>query len=151
MNHQELQMLVSAFVDGETNIAETDVVQQHLLGCLSCRHDVESVQKIRSDLRTQNIIELSSSFTARVMHVVEERERRIKEWLGVEPLARNTFFAIAVSVLLVFLLTSFNHDSPPGIAEVLINGVGSDSTAATVLLQPGEITKNDVLNVVLTK
>jgi len=85
------------------------------------------------------------------MHLARESDEQSRDWLGIEPLARNMFIAIATTVFVLFLLTSFNKDASPGIAEALIDGSNGDSAVAQVLLQPGTLSKNDLLFAVMTK
>jgi anti-sigma factor RsiW len=151
MKHSELQMLLSSYLDGEVNDADNAKVLSHLDTCAECKQFIEHVKQMREAIRSLGEIELPYDFAARTARLVERGDEQVEEWLGVEPLARNTFFVIAVTVLVMFFLTSFNKGASPGIAEVLIDGSDGDSAATQVLLQPGDLSKNDLLYAVMTK
>jgi anti-sigma factor RsiW len=151
MSHKEIQLLMSSYLDGEIRDSEELKVRKHLDVCSECRQFVKTAREIREEIRMLGEIELPYAFALRVAHSVERRDEQAREWLGIEPLARNMFFAIAVIVFVMFLLTSFNKGASPGIAEVLIEGSDGDSVATQVLLQPGDLSKNDLLYAVMTK
>jgi anti-sigma factor RsiW len=151
MNHEELRMLLSSYLDGEVNDIDKTKVISHIETCDECQQFIEHTKQIREAVQAIGGIELPFDFAARTSRLTERRNEQAEEWLGVEPLARNTFFAIAVSVLMIFLLTNINKDVSASITEVLINGSDGDSIATQVLLQPGTLSKNDLLYAVMTK
>jgi anti-sigma factor RsiW len=151
MNHKELQMLLSSYLDGEVNDADNAKVLSHIDTCVECRQFSEQAKQMREAIRALGEIELPYGFAAQTVRLAERDDEQVEEWLGVEPLARNTFFIIAVTVFMMFLLTSFNNGTSPGIAEALIEGSDGDSVATQVLLQPGDFSKNDLLYAVMTK
>lgn len=151
MSHKKMQLLMSSYVDGEIKEDEELEVLEHLNTCTECRQFVKNAGEIREEIRALGGVELSYAFSERVAHLVKKNDEQTRDWLGVEPLARNTFIAIAVIVFVMFLITSFNKGISPGIAEVLINGSNGDSAATQVLLQPGNLSKNDLLFAVMTK
>jgi predicted anti-sigma-YlaC factor YlaD len=151
MSHKEIQLLMSSYVDGEIRGSEELRVLEHLDVCSECRQFIKTARKIREEIRMLDEIELPYAFAVRVAHSVEKHDEQAKEWLGIEPLARNTFFAIAAVVVIMFFLTSVDAGSPPSIADVLIGGTDNDSIATQVLLQPGDLSKNDFLYAVMTK
>lgn len=151
MSHKEIQLLMSSYLDGEIRDSEEQKVLEHLDVCSECRQFVRIARETREEIRILGEIELPYAFALRVAHSVERRDEQAREWLGIEPLARNAFFAIAVVVMIMFFLTSFDAGSPPSIADVLIGGTDNDSIATQVLLQPGNLSKNDFLYAVMTK
>ena len=151
MNHKELQLLVSSYVDNEVIESDKAKVLKHLEVCSDCRQFVEHAKYIREDIRALGEAELQYTFATRIAHLVEKNIERDIEWLGIEPLARNTFYAIVAVVFLMFVLTSYNNASTPGIAEQLFSGQGGDSITTHVLLQTEDISKSDLLYAVMTK
>jgi anti-sigma factor RsiW len=151
MSHKEIQLLISSYMDGEIEDHEELVVLEHLDACPECRQFVKNARKIGEEIRALGDVELSYAFSERVAHLIKQSDEKTKDWLGIEPLARNTFIAIAVTAFMIFFLTSFNKNASPGIAEVLIDGTNGDSAVTQVLLQPGNISKNDLLFAVMTK
>ena len=151
MNHNDLQMLLSSYLDGEVDDAEKAKVLSHLDTCAECRQLSEYFKQSHEAIQAIDEIELPYDFAIRTARLAEKGDEQVEEWLGVEPLARNTFFAIAVAVLMIFLLTSSNNGVSPGIAEVLIEGSDGDALATQVLLQGGDLSKNDLLYAVMTE
>jgi hypothetical protein len=96
-------------------------------------------------------VELAPGFAARVRNMIVRQEEQSEKWLSIERLARNTVFAIAFVMLIIFFIADYNNISSPGISEVLIDGTDSDSIAAQVLLNPGDLSKSDLLYAVMTK
>jgi anti-sigma factor RsiW len=151
MNHNEQQLLVSSYLDGDIKNDDRAIVLSHLDDCAECRLFMDHAKQIREAVRAMDEIELSHSFAAQTVRLAERGDDQVEEWLGVEPLARNTFFAIAITVFLIFFLTSYNNGTSPGITEVLIEASEGESVATQVLLQPGDFSKNDLLYAVMTK
>ncbi len=151
MNHKKLQLLVSSYLDGEVDDSEKAEVFSHLKICPECRQFVEHMKILREEICALGEIKLADSFTARVAYSVEKRDEQTVEWLGVEPSARNTFFLLAVVVFVMFLFTSFNNNTASAMSDQLLNRITSDSVSTHVLLQQEDISKNDLLYVVMTK
>ncbi len=151
MSHKKMQLLMSSYVDGEIKEDEEQKVLEHLNACSECRQFVKNVGEIREEIRALGGVELSYAFSERIAHLVKKNDEQTRDWLGVEPLARNTFIAIAVAVFVMFLITSFNKGTYPSIAEVLIDGTNGDSAATQILLQPGSLSKSDLLYAVMAK
>jgi hypothetical protein len=151
MSHKEIQMLMSSYVDDEISDIDEPRVLEHLEVCAECRQFIKNAKEIREGIRLLDEIDLPSAFASRLAHVTVKRDEHIKEWLGIEPLARNAFYAFAVIVLAIFFVLHSDKNVAPGIADVLIDGSGGDSVATQVLLQPGDLTKNDLLYAVMTK
>lgn len=150
MKHRELLLLVSSFVDDECTGEEKTVVNSHLEVCSECRRFVEQAKRVRSEIRDLGGVELPYGFASRVVHAVEKREELTAEWLGVEPLARNTFFVLAAVVILMFAFTKSGSTAASASADQILGGIASDSVAAHMLLKQSELTRNDLLYAVLT-
>jgi hypothetical protein len=151
MNHDEQRLLVSSYLDGDSKNDDRAIVLSHLDDCAECRLFVDHARQMREAVRAFGEIELSNNFAARIVRAAESDDDQVEEWLDIEPLARNTFFAIAITVFLIFFLTNINKSVSPGITEVLIDGREGESVAVQVLLQPGDFSKNDLLYAVMTK
>jgi anti-sigma factor RsiW len=151
MNHKELQLLVSSYLDDEVSEADKETVLSHIKVCPECHEFVEYANKIREDIRVLGKVDLPYTFAAHVSHSIERRDEQVKEWLGVEPLARNTFFALAIVVLVIFMFTSFIGGSSGFTGDQLLNGYSTDSVSTRVLLQQDRLSKSDLLYAVMTK
>lgn len=51
MNHEDLKILISAYLDGEVTPEEKDLVENHLASCESCQKDYVEFQKVSSSLK----------------------------------------------------------------------------------------------------
>ena len=151
MNHKRLQLLVSSYLDGEVNDTEKTIVISRIEACSECRRFIEHVILMREEISALNKFQLTSSFTARILYAVKKRDERTVEWLGIEPLARNTFILLAGFVLLIFFFTKFNSDTPSSMNDQLLNRITSNSISTNVLLQHGNLSKSDVLYAVMSK
>jgi predicted anti-sigma-YlaC factor YlaD len=151
MNHKRLQLLVSSYLDGEVNDTEKTIVISHLEGCSECRQFIEYATLMHEEIGALNKFQLTNSFTARVLYAVKKRDERTVEWLGIEPLARNTFILLAGFVLLIFFFTKFNSNTPSSMNDQLLNRITSNSISTNVLLQHGNLSKSDVLYAVMSK
>jgi predicted anti-sigma-YlaC factor YlaD len=151
MNHKKMQLLVSTFVDGEIQEKEKALVLSHLKECPECRTFIEQARRIREEICALGEVKLENSFTARIVHSIEKRDEQTVEWLGIEPLARNTFFLLASFVLIIFFLTSKEHSTTPTLNDQLLERITSDSISTKVLLQQENLSKSDLLYAVMTK
>jgi predicted anti-sigma-YlaC factor YlaD len=151
MNHKKLKLLVSSYLDGEANDNEKAEALSHIEVCSECRQFIEHVKLMREEICALGEVKLTDSFAARVAYSVERRDEQTVEWLGVEPSARNTFFLLAVVVLVMFLFTSFNNNTASAMSDQLLNRITSDSVSVHVLLQPESFSKSDLLYAVMTK
>jgi anti-sigma factor RsiW len=151
MNHKEIQLFMSSYLDGEIRDSEELMVLKHLDVCSECRQFVKNGREIREEIRALGEVDLPYAFAAHLSHSIERRDEQVKEWLGVEPLARNTFFVLAIVVLVIFMFTSF-IGSPSGFTrDQLLSGYSIDSVSTRILLQQDDISKSDLLYAVMTK
>ncbi len=51
MNHEEIKILLSAYLDGEVTPSEKDLVEDHLASCASCQKEFVEFKKISSSLK----------------------------------------------------------------------------------------------------
>ncbi len=151
MKHKELQLLVSSYVDGEVVESDRAKIMTHLEICTECREFVTQAKRLREEIQALGEAELSSTFTMRTVSSVEKHSAQEGGWLGIEPLARNTFLTIAIVVLIMFLLTNYDTSASSSSVDRLVNEITSDTTATQVLLQLGEFSKNDLLFAVMTQ
>ncbi len=43
MTHEEIKILISAYIDGEVNPSEKNIVEEHLSTCPACQKDYQHV------------------------------------------------------------------------------------------------------------
>jgi hypothetical protein len=150
MNHKKLQLLVSSFLDGEVSDSEKASVLSHLEVCSECGQFIEHAKSIREEICALGEVKLDNYFAARVAYSVEKRDEQSLEWLGIEPLARNTFILLAGFVLIIFFFTSFN-DATSSINDPFLNKISTNSVSTNVLFQQENLSKSDLLYAVMTK
>jgi hypothetical protein len=51
MNHDELKILLSSYIDGEVTPSEKDLVENHLVSCESCQKEFAEFKKVSSSLK----------------------------------------------------------------------------------------------------
>src|SRR6185503_3486391 len=51
MNHEEIKILISAYIDGEVTPSEKDIVEDHLTSCPSCQKDFGEFKKVSLSLK----------------------------------------------------------------------------------------------------
>jgi anti-sigma factor RsiW len=151
MNHKELQLLASSYLDDEVSEADKVTVLSHIRVCTECHEFVEHAKKIREEIRAIDEVQLPYTFAAHLSHSIERRDEQAREWLGVEPLARNTFFVLAIVVLVIFMFTSSIGSSSGFTRDQLFSGYSTDSVSTRVLLQQDRLSKSDLLYAVMTK
>jgi hypothetical protein len=76
---------------------------------LNAVNSLNMLNLIREEICALGEVKLANYFAARVAYSVEKRDEQSMEWLGIEPLARNTFIVLAGFVLIMFFFTSFNN------------------------------------------
>ena len=150
MNHKDMLMLVSMYCDNELSQDKKLVVESHLNTCEECRQFAESIKLVRNEIKELTQLDLPQTFTSNVVHSIQQSDVQSEIWLNIEPSARNTFFAIAVSVVILFLLSSIFNSNRDAM-EQSWSSITADSTATQVILQQDEITKNDLLYAVISK
>jgi predicted anti-sigma-YlaC factor YlaD len=151
MNHRKMQLLVSSFIDGEVSEKERIIVRDHIKTCAECREFVNEINEVRKRIKSIAGPDLLPGFSAHVRNLSIQEDLQSEQWLGIEHLARNTVFAIAVVIIGLFIVVDYKTEPSAGISEALIDGSGSDSLAAQVLLNSNELSKNDLLYAVMTK
>jgi anti-sigma factor RsiW len=151
MSHKKLKILVSSYLDGEVDDKEKTEARSHLEACSECRRFVDHAKLMREEISALGEVKLANSFATRVAYSVEKRDEQTMEWLGIEPLARNTFILLAGFVLLILFFTSFRNDAASSANDQLLNGITSNSLSTTILLQQGNLSKSDLLYAVMNK
>jgi anti-sigma factor RsiW len=151
MNHQKLQVLVSSYLDGEVSEKENSEVHEHLKVCSECREFVAHARLMRKEINALGEVKLPLSFTTRIAYSVEKKEEQTMEWLGIEPLARNTFILLAGFVVLLFFFTSLNRETAVSANDQLFHRITSNSYSNSVMLQQEHLSKSDLLYAVMTK
>ncbi len=51
MNHEEIKILISAYIDGEVTPSEKDIVENHIVSCPSCQKEFDEFKKVSASLK----------------------------------------------------------------------------------------------------
>jgi anti-sigma factor RsiW len=114
--------LISAYLDGELTRSEIDELSQHLSGCGRCSADLESMQAVRSAVRSLPSLELPAGLVP-----VADRQ--------VVPLRRNRGFLVGAAAAIVALVIAVAAILTPPVAPISIDDLNS-RFGARVSLDP---------------
>ncbi|MGC8878110.1 MAG: zf-HC2 domain-containing protein [Anaerolineae bacterium] len=102
--HQQVAQLLSAYLDGQVDARERDLVEQHLSTCPTCRNDMESLRQTVRLLRQLPAVTPPYPFTLRPERVVPARPL-VWRWLfGIPGLATGLVTLMCVIALAGALL-----------------------------------------------
>jgi len=151
MNHREIQLQLSAFIDNELTQSEMSSVAEHLNTCSECRRRVNQLTTLKRSVHAAGNIELPYAFASSLTRSIHHNEQVAVSWLGIEHYARRFVIGLALLVLLLVGLTRYkqNEESLPG--ERYVSGLTSDTAVSQILTKQGAITRDDVMLAVLTK
>ena len=151
MNHRKIQILVSSFVDGEVDEKDAATVLQHLKECQQCSRLAVQIKCMHEDIRSVADTDLQINFPSRVLHSIEVREETVEEWMGIEPLARNAFIALAVFVVIMLSASYLSDRTEQRFGDQFIGSISGESVSMKVLFQQDDISKDDVLYAAVNK
>ncbi len=151
MNHEEIQILLSAFVDEELERREKALVAEHLKTCATCRNRVTQLVTLKRNIHAAGNYELPYAFASSVARSVRHGEELEVSWDGIEHFVQKFVFGLAALVLLLIGLTTFRQNEEPVPMERYLSGLTSDTAAAQILTKHGSVTRDDVVIAALTK
>lgn len=150
MNHERLQQLLSAYVDGELTTEESTRVRDHLQHCSECMRLFQEIQLFRADLQSVAHFELRPTFTQELLRALRQQQAQSMDLGTVEIFTRRLVFALVVIVLVVVGIGSLNAPEEAIVIEPYLSGESPD-TITTRVLMTGEISKEDLLLAVSTR
>jgi len=117
MNCKEVREQASAYLDQEMGPADAAELEQHLVGCVDCRQEIETLRKTVSLVGGLGPIETSTNFLGKVHEKIERgaKPRRIWAWLF-EPLKIKVPLEIA-GLLLVSTMTLYFYFKSPELSR----------------------------------
>ena len=151
MNHEEMQFLLSAFIDDELTADDRSIVNQHLRDCDDCRRRVDQFVTMKNNVRLAGNIELPFAFASTLARSIHRDEEVTVSWLGIEHYALKYVFGLALLVLLLLGITSYRQNEDLLPVERYMSGISSDSAVSQLLTKQGTITRDDVMLAALTK
>jgi predicted anti-sigma-YlaC factor YlaD len=80
MKCDEIQMLLSVYVDGETTEQEKPIVEDHVNSCPGCRTVMASFAKVHTVYRELEVTEAPAGFRQRVVQRLEAKPRFAFAW-----------------------------------------------------------------------
>jgi anti-sigma factor RsiW len=126
VSHQDVQLLLSAYLDGEIEPAEAAGVEAHVATCDACRAEVESLRETMDALASLASIEAPDGFVQQVQSTIRRRSR--ERFYG-QRTPRDSGFrvpydVVAVSMLVVLasiavtMIPSVKAPPPPRLATI---------------------------------
>ena len=151
MNHEEMQFLLSAFIDDELTADDRSIVNEHLRDCDDCRRRVDQLITMKNNVRLAENIELPYAFASTLARSIHRDEEVTVSWLGIEHYALKYVFGLALLVLILLGITSYRQNEDLLPVEHYMSGIGSDSAVSPLLTKQGAISTEDVMLAALTK
>ncbi len=151
MNHQEIHLLLSAYIDEELTDAERTIVVKHMRECVDCQSRVDQLVTLKRNVHSAGNIELPFAFASTIARSIHHDEEVAVSWNGIEHYAERFAIGLAFLVLLLVGITSFIQNEDPLPVERYVSGISSDSAVSQILTKQGTITRDDVMFAVLTK
>jgi anti-sigma factor RsiW len=151
MNHEEIRLLLSAYVDEEVNEQERTVVEQHIAGCRDCRAQLEQMRAVKMAVHAAGDVELPFAFANEVARSIHHDDEVKISWADIEHLAVRFVLGLSFLVLLLLGVTSYQQRTDVLPMERYVSGVNPDSAMSQLLTKQGAITRDDVMFAVLTR
>ena len=108
MDHENIQIKVYEFLDGESSGEEARSAQEHLQACSECRSEAEAWSSARTALLSDFRHPVPLGFSDRVMRKLEERSQK-RSWLP-EFLALPRWELLATFASLALMVLYFGFD-----------------------------------------
>ena len=151
MNHDEIRVLLSAYVDKELSGAEKKVVDEHLRGCPDCRQRVSQLVVLKRSVHALGDLDLPYAFASNLAHAIDHDEEVTVSWIGIEHFAQRIAVGLTLFVLLLIGITTYSQHDDPGTVERYVVGLSTDSAGSQIFTKQGALTKDDVMLAVFTK
>ena len=151
MNHQEIHLLLSAFIDNELTDTDRSIVTGHLKGCPDCRLLVNQLKVLKHSVHSAGNFELPYAFASAITRSIHHDEEVAVSWIGIEHYAQRFAIGLGLLVLLLVGITSYRQNADPLPVERYVSGLSSDSAVSQILTKQGSVTREDVMFAVLTK
>jgi hypothetical protein len=151
MNHHEIHLLLSAFIDEELTNADKSVIIGHLKECHDCRQRVNQLKVLKHSVHSAGNIDLPYAFASTIARSIHHDEEIAVSWIDIEHYAQRFAIGLGLLVLLLVGITSYRQNADPLPVERYVSGLSSDSAVSQILTKQGSITREDVMFAVLTK
>ena len=151
MNHDEIRVLLSVYVDAEMTKAEKSVVEDHIHGCADCRRRVKQLRALKRNIHALGNVDVPFAFASSLAHSIDHETELTVSWLGIEHYAQRIAVGLALLVLLLLGVTSYNQRNDPGTVERYVVGLSSDSAGSQMFTKQESLTKDDVMLAVFTR
>lgn len=103
LEHEQIRELISLYFDNETNPQEKDVVEEHILGCESCKQYYQQLSKLHHSLLSVPDQDLSPDLEQKINRQLSTLRHREEEKMK-KTLVRPAF--VTVSTFVVVLCAS---------------------------------------------
>jgi anti-sigma factor RsiW len=151
MKHSDVQLLISAFADGELSHTERSIVEQHLSVCEECRDFLAEIKLVHHHIRHEAHVQVSPGFSMHVLDRLREKEETQVRWSDVETAARWTVVLLSgVAAVWIAVASVKGFDQMNAITEPAFTVTG-DSAASVILLAGDESLKSNTPLTVMSK
>ncbi len=151
MIHEEMHLMLSAFIDNELTDTDRSVVVEHLKTCADCRQRINHLVTLKRNVHATGNIELPYAFASTLARSIHHNEEVAVSWLGIEHYALKYVVGLVVLVMVLMGVTSYRQNKDPLPVERYVSGISSDSADSHILTKQGAITRDDVMFAVFTK
>jgi len=133
VSHDEAQVLLSAYLDGETTSEESEAVERHLAGCDACREELESLRATVDALSGLPGESAPDGFVDEVAATIRRRSsgRFFADEASHAPPFRVPYDVVAVAMLLVLASVATALLPTPPMPVPSISGGAGEAPAAS--------------------
>jgi hypothetical protein len=98
MTHEEIQILISAYIDGEVTPSEKNIVEEHLSGCAECQKNFKAYKAVSSSLSKWSNESLSPDEEIKIQKGFEQRRESM--------FTKKTAVTLATTLILTIVVGS---------------------------------------------
>lgn len=158
MKHNKLKKMVSSFIDDELNENEKHIVINHLKSCPECKDFIRKSAEVHKILNSIERVKLYPGFSNHIVKLIDEEIDNFEKWIAVERLARNAFVTIAIIIIALFFVISYDSSNIKDVndpftftSKYISTNTKSDSVMVKMMFGTQDISKDDIMYAVLTK
>ncbi len=124
MNFEELKPLISAYIDGETSLEETRLVEAALDSSEEARQYYTQLKQISSDLHTWQNENLSSDLELKIQREVLKKEGRTMERKKLLPVGATVAVAVLIMVSAPIVMQNYTKRGVQGRLKHATDDIG---------------------------
>ncbi|MEI7999609.1 MAG: von Willebrand factor type A domain-containing protein, partial [Candidatus Omnitrophota bacterium] len=129
MTHEELRILISAYIDGEVNPSEKNIVEEHLSSCSSCQKEYKAYMAISSSLSKWTNQSLSPDEEIKIQKGFQQR----REPMFTKRTVVGLTTTLALAVIIGSVIQTQNFRGVQGRLKSSSDNIGDQFTTGRVL------------------